>query len=226
MMGGAAFFDVDGTLVAGNIVRYYADLRSLDAPGWRRAAIFAGVALQVPRFLILDRQSRGRMQRAVYGMYRGFDAGDLARRARAYFDRHLRHRLYPEAMARIALHQGRGEPVVLVTGSLRPIVTPLAAYVAATDVLCSDLETRDGICTGRMSEPPLAQKRKAAAVAEYIATHGLDRAACSAYADSLDDIPMLSEVGHAHAVNPGSALARVADRRGWTIERWSKGSGE
>jgi HAD superfamily hydrolase (TIGR01490 family) len=221
MSRAAAFFDVDGTIVTGNIVRYYADLRGLDAPRWRRAATTLGVALHVPRFLWLDARDRGSMQRAVYALYRGFDAAELEQRARTYFEQHLRARLFAGALGRIAEHHRRGERVVLVSGSLRPLVAPLAEHVAASDFLCSELETRDGVCTGRLLEPPLAGARKAAAVAAYIERHGLEREACCGYADSNDDIAMLAAVGQPSVVNPGRRLRRIAVERGWTVLRWS-----
>ena len=221
MSRAAAFFDVDGTIVAGNIVRYYADLRTMGAPQWRRAVTIAGVAVHVPRFLLLDARDRGRMQQAVYALYRGFDAAELERRAHTYFDRHLRARILFGALARIAEHHRRGDRVVLVSGSLRPIVAPLAEHVAASDVLCADLETENGICTGRLREPPLAAARKAQAVGDYIERLGLERDQCCGYADSPDDIPMLSAVGHASVVNPSKRLARVAASRGWAVLRWS-----
>jgi HAD superfamily hydrolase (TIGR01490 family) len=220
MSGAAAFFDVDGTLVAGNIVRYYADLRTLDMPPARRRAWMAAFALRVPWYLALDALSRGRLQRAVYSNYRGFAAADLEQRARRYFERALRARLFAAAAARVADHHRRGHRVVLVTGSLRPIVAPLAERLAAHEVLASDLETQAGICTGRLLAAPLADVRKAAAVAACIEQHGLDPAACWAYADSLDDVPMLSRVGHAAVVNPGRRLAAVAAARGWDALDW------
>jgi HAD superfamily hydrolase (TIGR01490 family) len=220
MSGAAAFFDVDGTLLAGNIVRYYADLRTLHWAPARRAAWMAWFALRVPWYLLLDARDRGRLQSAVYTNYRGFVAAELESRARRYFEHRLRTRLFTGALARIAEHHRRGDRVVLVTGSLRPIVTPLAQYVAAHDVLCAELEVRDGICTGRLRHPPLAHTQKAQAVRDCIARLRLDDSACWAYADSRDDVPMLAQVGHAAVVNPGTRLARVAATRGWEVVRW------
>jgi HAD superfamily hydrolase (TIGR01490 family) len=220
--GAAAFFDVDGTLVAGNIVQYYADLRTMELSRAHRALWFATFALRVPWYLLLDTVSRGQLQRAVYGNYRGFDARELERRAQVYFDRVVRSRLFAGAVRRVREHRQRGDRIVLVTGSLRPIVAPLAAHLEANELLAADLEHRDGTCTGRLREPPLAHERKAGAVRDCMTRHGLDPAACWAYADSLDDVPMLAAVGHAGVVEPGRKLARIAAQRGWEILRWSQ----
>ena len=46
-------------------------------------------------------------------------------------------------------------------------------------------------------------RRNARALAER---EGLDLSRCTAYSDSSNDVPMLSAVGHAVAVNPDTAL--------------------
>src|SRR5262249_51808803 len=40
------------------------------------------------------------------------------------------------------------------------------------------------------------------------------------YTDSVSDLPLLSRVGEPVAVNPDPRLRRIAERRGWRIERW------
>jgi phosphoserine phosphatase len=64
---------------------------------------------------------------------------------------------------------------------------------------------------------------KAEAVTDLALKEGLDLSRCSAYSDSINDVPMLSAVGHAVAVNPDSALRRVARERGWEIRDFRTG---
>ena len=45
----------------------------------------------------------------------------------------------------------------------------------------------------------------------------------AAYSDSANDLPMLSLVGHAVAVNPDSALRREARRRNWEVRDFRTG---
>lgn len=222
MSGAAAFFDVDGTLVAGNIVRYYVNLRTLELSPARRALWTALFALRVPYYLALDAWSRPRFQRALYGNYRGFSVAELERRARIHAETFLQPRLFPGAQAQVRLHQERGDAIVLVTGSLRKVVAPLAARLGASELLAPDMEECDGRMTGRLVDGPIAHARKAAAVVECVTRRGLDPSACWAYADSMDDVPMLGSVGHAGVVNPNPRLARLAVARGWDILRWSR----
>jgi alcohol-forming fatty acyl-CoA reductase len=219
----AAFFDVDGTLVEGNVVLYYVRIRTQWMKPLQRALWTAGFALRAPGYVALDLASRSLFQSTLYREYRRFTPEDFAARARLHFERHLVRHVLPGAVECIRTHREQGHRVVLVTGSLREIVAPLAEHVGATDLLAADLEVRDGSFTGELRSGALAGKRKAQAVASYVEQHGLDAASCHAYADSRDDIPMLGRVGHAHVVNPGGRLARTAERAGWEILRWERG---
>jgi phosphoserine phosphatase len=46
---------------------------------------------------------------------------------------------------------------------------------------------------------------------------GLNLRRCTAYSDSINDVPMLSLVGTAVAINPDAQLREVARERGWEI---------
>jgi hypothetical protein len=52
---------------------------------------------------------------------------------------------------------------------------------------------------------------------------GLDLQRCTAYSDSANDIPMLSVVGTAVAVNPDPELRETARARGWEIQDFRTG---
>ncbi|CAN5133663.1 hypothetical protein BH18GEM1_BH18GEM1_15270 [soil metagenome] len=220
----AAFFDVDGTLVEGDIVRYGVEIRTAGMTPLLRRLWIAGFLPRVPWYLALDAVSRPAFQRAFYRLYRAVPPALLRERAVALFHSYVEPRLYPAGMERILRHRGRGHRVVLVTGSLDPIVAPLAAHVRASDVIAARLEVESGVHTGALAGPPLAGAEKAAAVAAYVRDHGLDAAACFAYADSADDLPMLESVGRAAAVNPDRRLARAARARGWDVLEWRLGA--
>jgi len=64
---------------------------------------------------------------------------------------------------------------------------------------------------------------KADAILQLAKVEGLDLSRCTAYSDSSNDIPMLSIVGSAVAVNPDSALLAEARERGWDIRDFRTG---
>ena len=227
MSGRAAFFDVDGTIVASDIVRYGVEIRTAHKSPLGRWLWIAGFLPRVPWYLALDAVDRARFQRAFYRIYRGLDADELERRAEGLWRHHVAPRVFPQAVERIRRHAARGDRVVLVTGSARAIVAPLAESLGVRDVLAPALEARAGRLTGALEGGPLAGARKAEAVVAFAAGRGIDRTESRAYADSLDDLPLLESVGRPAVVNPGRKLLAAASARGWDVFRWSlDGDGE
>jgi HAD superfamily hydrolase (TIGR01490 family) len=200
-------------------------LRTLGMSGPQRALWTGGFALTVPYWFLLGKWSRARFQRAFYRNYRHIPADELETRARAHFERHMQPRLYPQALERVREHRSAGHAVVLVTGSLRPIVAPLAARLAADALLAPGLQQANGRFTGELEGGPLAAEPKAEAAADWAVRQGLDPADCWAYADSLDDLPLLRRMGHAGVVNPGEALRRIAVSQAWEILAWGRDAG-
>ena len=106
------------------------------------------------------------------------------------------------------------------SGELAEII---ADRLGLTGALGTVAETVDGKYTGLLVGDVLHGEAKAHAVQELAAREGLDLAQCSAYSDSINDIPMLSLVGTAVAVNPDSALRAEARDRGWEIRDFRAG---
>ena len=219
----AAFFDVDGTLVDSDIVRYGVEIRTAEMSRPRRALWIAGFLPRLPYYLALDRKSRAAFQRAFYRVYRGLAADELEQRSEALFHHHVEPRLFPAGLGRLADHRRRGHRVVLVSGSVEAIVRPLADRLDVRDVLAPRLEAADGRLTGRLDRPPLAGNRKADAVREFARDNGVDLEASYAYADSLDDMPMLEVVGRPAAVNPDERLLGAALERAVEVIRAKTG---
>lgn len=218
--GTAAFFDVDGTLVDSDIVRYAVGIRTADMPRPLRILWTAAFLPRIPYYLALDRRSRARFQQALYRVYGGLSTEDLAGRAEALFQHHIEPRIYAAGRARVGEHRRKGHRVVLVSGSVEEIVRPLAESLDVRDVLAPRLEVSDGRLTGGLESPPLAGRRKAGAVVEFAEVQGIDLDASFGYADSLDDLPMLEAVGRPAAVNPDRRLLETALERGWDVYRW------
>ncbi len=219
----AAFFDVDGTLLNGNIIRYYAFLRRREMGNIGRLVWTAGLLARIPGYLIVDRISREKLTTRFYRNYRGFTPQQLREGAEALFAEELKPKVYPQALACIESHRAAGRDIVLISGSIRQIVTPVAEHVGADHMLCVDLEVADGVFTGALQTGALTGPQKAKALADYACSHRVRLKSSHAYADSLDDVPMLSQVGNPVAVNPDARLEKIASRKGWDVQQWNPG---
>ncbi|WP_176214105.1 HAD family hydrolase, partial [Mycobacterium avium] len=71
-------------------------------------------------------------------------------------------------------------------------------------------ESVDGVFTGRLVGDILHGTGKAHAVRSLAIREGLNLKRCTAYSDSYNDVPMLSLVGTAVAINPDARLRALA----------------
>jgi hypothetical protein len=78
-------------------------------------------------------------------------------------------------------------------------------------------ESKEGRYTGRLIGAPLHGPAKAEAIRALAQREGLDLSRCTAYSDSVNDVPMLSTTGHAVAINPDPDLKKAAREHGWEI---------
>jgi hypothetical protein len=111
----------------------------------------------------------------------------------------------------------------LVTATPQELAQIIADRLGLSGALGTIAETSDGKYTGLLVGDVLHGAAKANAVQELAAREGLDLAQCTAYSDSINDMPMLSLVGTAVAVNPDSALRAEAHDRGWEIRDFRTG---
>src|SRR5436305_1278902 len=116
-----------------------------------------------------------------------------------------------------------GPQVWLVTAAPIELARLMARRLGLTGALGTVAEHEDGIYTGRLVGEPLHGPAKAEAIRAMAAREGFDLDRCSAYSDSINDLPMLSTVGHPTAVNPDADLRKVAKERGWPIRDYRTG---
>ncbi len=216
----AAFFDVDGTIVEGNVVRYYAYLRTRKMSPLRRALWVTLFLPKVPYYILLDSFSRRRFSQAFYRNYRNLSPDQLADLAQDHFRALMQPHIYPESLDQLREHRDRNDLILLVTNSLEVLVQPLADRIQASAMIAARLCQKGGAFTGELEGGPLTDRSKAEAIVSFGKEHQLDLSRCYAYADSLDDIPMLEAVGYARAVNPGRRLRRIALAKKWKILIW------
>ena len=142
------------------------------------------------------------------------------------FQERLHRSIYPEAHGLVRRFLELGVPVYIVSATYRFIVAPYARHLGVREFYGCDLESVDGVCTGNIVGTIYHQEHKAAVVREIAARDGLSLQDCWAFGDSVNDLPMLEQVGHPVAVNPGGRLRQVARTRGWQIVRWRANGGE
>ncbi len=219
----AAFFDVDNTMMVGASIFHFAKgLASRDFFSWRDLARFTTRQMR----LRLTGESHGDMhssRESALAFVAGKKVAEIVSLGEDIYDEEMSGRIWSGTLALARLHQDAGQRVWLVTATPVELATIIARRLELTGALGTVAESEDGVYTGRLVGEVLHGEAKAAAVRSLAAREGLDLAHCSAYSDSINDLPMLSLVGRAVAVNPDSALRAEAKRHGWEIRDFRTG---
>jgi HAD superfamily hydrolase (TIGR01490 family) len=126
-------------------------------------------------------------------------------------------RAYPEMLEVAWGHQDAGRPVYIVTAASQEMAESLARVFVFDGGIGMRSEIRDGYYTGKPDGPFTYREGKAEAISEVAQREGYDLSECWAYSDSESDLPMLRCVGHPVAVNPDTALMRIAREEGWQV---------
>jgi HAD superfamily hydrolase (TIGR01490 family) len=218
---GAAFFDLDRTLMAGSSafqfgrVAYRHGLVSR-----RRLAADAWENLRFRMHGSTDERTDA-MRERVAELLDGIRVRDLQRLAPDVLAGVL-PRLYPRMLEIAYGHQDAGRPIFICTAAAQEMAELMAVVLTFDGAVGSVSEVVDGNYTGRPGGPFIYRDGKAAAIRELAARESIDLAASWAYSDSESDLPMLRLVGHPVAVNPDAALLRVAREEGWEVMRFER----
>jgi HAD superfamily hydrolase (TIGR01490 family) len=219
----AAFFDVDNTMMVGASIFHFAKgLATRDFFSWRDLARFT--ARQVRLRLSGENHAHMHSSReSALAFVAGKKVDEIVALGEEIYDEEMADKIWSGTLALARLHRDAGQRVWLVTATPVELATIIARRLDLTGALGTVAETRDGVYTGRLVGDVLHGEAKAAAVRALAEREGLDLARCSAYSDSINDLPMLSLVGRAVAVNPDSALRAEAKRRGWEVRDFRTG---
>jgi HAD superfamily hydrolase (TIGR01490 family) len=220
----AAFFDVDNTMMMGASIFHFA--RGLAARKYFKNSDLAGFAWQQLKFRVggrEDPQSVAASREQALSFVAGRSVAELVSLGEEIYDELMADRIWTGTQALAQMHLDAGQRVWLVTATPVELAQIIAKRLGLTGALGTVSESTDGIYTGRLVGDLLHGRAKAHAVRALAAKEGLDLRRCTAYSDSVNDVPMLSVVGTAVAVNPDSGLRETARKRGWEIRDFRTG---
>ncbi len=212
----AAFFDVDNTLVHGASIVLFA--RGLAARKYFSYNDIAKFAWQQAKFRLTGRENMDDVAQGrdkALGFIAGRSTAELAELGEEIYDEYIADKIWPGTAALAQRHLAAGQQVWLVTATPVELAQTIADRLGLTGALGTVAESEDGVFTGRLVGDILHGPGKAHAIRSIAVREGLNLKRCTAYSDSYNDVPMLSLVGTAVAINPDSDLRDVAKIRGW-----------
>src|SRR5262245_975499 len=153
--------------------------------------------------------------------FRGLTEASMHTLGQEVFDKHLATQIFPESRALVRAHRERGHTVAIVSSALPYQVDPVARELGVEHVLCTRLEAQDGLLTGGVARPTCFGRGKLVAAEDLAEQCDLDLDDSYFYTDSIDDLPLLENVGHPRPTNPDRRLAQIAKERRWPVQRFT-----
>jgi putative phosphoserine phosphatase/1-acylglycerol-3-phosphate O-acyltransferase len=210
----AAFFDLDGTIIGANsgkamiLLAYKKGFIS-----W--IDIIKGLYLSfLYRFAVKDTV---KIINSMVGWLKGVPETGLRNLSEELFKNHLIKSVYPEIVQEIMFHKKEGGMVVILSSAIMPVCREIANHLEINEIICSTLETKDGMLTGNPEGKLCFGTEKVIRLIEFCSENSMNPEQSWYYGDSIADLPVLSSVGYPVCVNPDKKLLKAAGKRGWKI---------
>ena len=220
----AAFFDVDNTMIRGASIYFFG--KGMAGRGLVTTGDLLRFGWQQLRFRVRGKEDLAAVAEArekALSLVAGKSVADIVAFGEEIYDELMAERIWSGTRALAQTHLDSGQRVFLVTATPVELARIIARRLGLTGALGTVAEVEDGLYTGRLVGEPLHGPSKAEAVKALAEREGLDLARCTAYSDSVNDVPMLSAVGNAVAINPDTGLRAIARQNGWEIRDFRTG---
>ena len=210
-----AFFDFDETLLDTESsrlgIKYLWERRQVSRTFILKAFV-AGFLYK--RHWITDEQTA----KILLRLYRNRRLAEFTDGSAVFYREILKPRLAPKILAKVIEHRDQGHSLVLISGSIRYMLEPVARDLGFEHLLCTDLEENaDGLLTGKPKGPLCLDTTKRHLATELAQRTGIDLKRSYAYGNHQADLPLLESVGYPHAVEPSGPLKKVAENKNWPI---------
>ncbi|MBN2336771.1 HAD family phosphatase [Candidatus Bathyarchaeota archaeon] len=216
-MRSCAFFDIDGTLLRGFIIRsfheYLAErgvvehrftdqIRIISDKNIRGELSYRETAERVP---VLFAESLG-----------GVEAETVEASAAAFMRGYVPRTLFWYSRMLVDAMKATVDVVIALSGS--PIEPIKQLHGLGFDHEYGTVfERRDGEYTGRLTSNLILGESKAEAAKQIAAEHGLDLGRSVAFGDSDQDAPTLELVGLPISLNPNARMREICAEWGWRL---------
>ncbi len=133
------------------------------------------------------------------------------------FNSQIINKIRPEIIETLEEHRSRNGALILLSSASEPICFPVSKHLHFDDIICTRLESIDGILTGQTLGNLVYAQEKVSRLLSYCKWHGQDPGEAYYYGDSHTDQHVMASVGNPIAVDPDKKLCKIALERNWPI---------
>lgn len=207
----AAIFDFDGTLIPGDSIVPFLLFawkeKKLSAIGLLSAA-WAGLLYG------LKLKSAEHAKSRALAFLSGMDEKAQEAFCRAFIERELLPRVFPDGVKCILRHRAKGDLLIVISASSDCYMRYLGDYLPFHAVLATPTDIGGRVQSNCRGQEKVRRLRL------WLKENGLtlDKAGSFAYGNSLSDVPVMGQTAHPVCVNPVRALRNA--RPGWERLMW------
>ncbi len=218
-----AIFDLDGTLLNGNIWRVF--MKYFRQKGMRRTRLILFLTYHLtplPLFklgLFSKERYFSMWAKNLSWLLKGLTTDQLDGIFNEMNELFVVPNLREGLLKRLEFHKAEGMTTVLESGTFSSLLEKIGKKTGFDFSIGTDLEVRGEILTGRIKGKFNSGEEKVRRVEELFKNLGksIDWSESFAYADSIFDLPLLERVGHPVCVYPDPDLKKHAQKKGWEI---------
>lgn len=212
-----AIFDLDDTLIDGDSATLW--LHWLVREGYASPALLAEEARMMEAYRRGELHMEDYMaatlkplaNRSVY---------EVAQWVERFIEQDIVPRFYEEARRCLQQYHRDGWTILIISATGEHIVAPIARRFGVEHSLAIRLEVHADQYTGRTCDVLTFREGKVIRLHEWLKQNGQTLTGSHGYSDSINDVPMLSAVAHAFAVNPAPLLEQHAKQVDWPCLQW------
>lgn len=202
-----AAFDVDNTLTVRDCVVPF--MKSVGGISRLSKVVLTDIG---ETFQSVRRRDRDSLKmKFVDGVFAGKDAREVESLGIQFASKVADKWLRSDVATRMRWHQEQGHVVILVSASLGAYLHPLGDLLEVDAVLCTELEEKDGLLTGKLIGQNCRGKEKASRVQKWCQDSGIaTEDLVYAYGDSSGDTELLELFSEPTWVNDIDLVMLVA----------------
>jgi HAD superfamily hydrolase (TIGR01490 family) len=215
--GGIAFFDLDGTMIGA------VSGKALATGAWKEGLMKTSDLLNAIILSIsytLKLKDPVKVMNEMLTWVEGISESTFIELCDNVSTKVLLPTLFREVSPEIEKHRKNNARIVILSSSLTQVCRNFADLLGFDDIICSDVEIRDGILTGKPHGSLCFGAEKLIRMREYCEKINITHPETWYYADSWSDLPVLEIVGHPVCINPDKRLLKKALSSNWEIYNW------
>lgn len=213
----AAFFDLDGTLLNVNSGEVLVNL------AYKNGFMKKKDLLQAFYLAFLYKFKLKETSKIIEQMPRwlaGLSEKEITEFTNRMFKDVLKETIRPKMYEELQRHKQQNAKVVILSAAFNYVCNPVAKHLQMDDIICSNLEVKNGLFTGNSLGPLCFDNEKLIRLKTYCKQNNFSFENAYYYADSKADLAVLKIVGNPNCINPDKYLIKVAKENNWPIHIW------